>query len=228
MSSVRHSTALTRRAVQLASLLIRPIAWPGWGIEYLIHLKHPGWQFSTYTSIPYFLSLFVLATSGVIYLPLPFAWIAFYPLAAAFLLATWLSIAIALGRRGSAYHLLREMARRDYSVPEAPMLNNPRSVFGAGCAFAYSAYSFGLLFLMIFRTYPTSFNGIIDGGRLWVAWQFQYFSAATITTIGYGDIHPTSFLSQAGVVLEAAAGIFYVVFLFAAIVSHHVGRLNNP
>ena len=80
---------------------------------------------------------------------------------------------------------------------------------------------------MMFRVSPESFNGITDGGRLWVAWQLQYFSAVTIATIGYGDIHPTSFLSQAAVVLEAAAGIFYIVFLFAAIVSHHVNRLNN-
>ena len=207
--------------------MIRPIAWPGWGIEYLVHLKHPGWQFSTFTSVPYFLSLFILATVGVIYLPLRFAWIAFYPLGAAFLLATWVSITIALGRRGTAYHLLREITRRNYPIPESAVMANPRSVFGAGCAYAFSAYFFGLLFFMLFRMSPNSFNGVTDGGQLWVAWQFQYFSAVTIATIGYGDIHPTSWLAQAGVVLEAASGIFYVVFLFAAIVSHHVTRLNN-
>jgi hypothetical protein len=52
-------------------VLILPIALPGWAIEYLVHSRRPGWEFSTFTSLPYFLILFALATIGVVYLPLP-------------------------------------------------------------------------------------------------------------------------------------------------------------
>jgi len=209
------------------SLLIRPIAIPGWGIEYLVQKKYPRWRFTTRNAAPYFSCLFTLATVAAVYLPLPFAWIGFYPLGAAVLLASWFSVAIALGRRGTVYYLLREMARRDSPVSDTPLLGSSQAVFGAASAYLATAYCFGIWFLMVFRLDPHSFTGITDGGRAWLFWQFQYFSVVTVTTIGYGEIHPTTWLAQVGVVLEAIGGIAYVVFLFAAIVSYHVGRLER-
>jgi len=50
-----------------------------------------------------------------------------------------------------------------------------------------------------------------------------YFSFVTLTTLGYGDISPTTPIAEVIVVLEAVTGMFY----FAVIVASLIGGIRN-
>lgn len=59
-----------------------------------------------------------------------------------------------------------------------------------------------------------------DGGRRWQ--HIQYFSFATLTTVGYGDIVPVSPAARALASLEAICGQFYLAVLVAGLVGVRV------
>jgi uncharacterized membrane protein len=48
---------------------------------------------------------------------------------------------------------------------------------------------------------------------------FLYFSLATLTTLGYGDITPVTTLARTSATLEAVTGVFYSAVLVARLVS---------
>ena len=50
----------------------------------------------------------------------------------------------------------------------------------------------------------------------------QYFSFATLTTLGYGDVLPISGVARAAVILEAVLGQFYLAVLVARLIGLHV------
>ena len=53
-----------------------------------------------------------------------------------------------------------------------------------------------------------------------IAWtRLVYFSFTTLTTLGYGDISPTTPFAQTWSVLEAGTGVLYVAVLVARLVS---------
>jgi voltage-gated potassium channel Kch len=45
-----------------------------------------------------------------------------------------------------------------------------------------------------------------------------YFSFVTLTTLGYGDMSPTTPTAQVLVVLEAVTGMFYLAIIVASLV----------
>ena len=49
--------------------------------------------------------------------------------------------------------------------------------------------------------------------------QLLYFSLTTITTLGYGDIHPLTPLAQIWSTMEAATSVIYMAVLMARLVS---------
>jgi hypothetical protein len=59
----------------------------------------------------------------------------------------------------------------------------------------------------------------LDHERLTSFSQLTYFSFVTISTLGYGDITPTSTWTQSLTWMEAVAGQFYVTILVAWLVS---------
>jgi len=54
-----------------------------------------------------------------------------------------------------------------------------------------------------------------------------YFSAITITTLGYGDITPTSSLGMGLVALESIIGIIYIALFSGAIWQTHISNLEK-
>ncbi len=55
---------------------------------------------------------------------------------------------------------------------------------------------------------------------------FLYFSFATITTLGYGDVIPVSPLMRNIAILEAVFGQFYIAIVVAYILSRYIQRKN--
>lgn len=58
-----------------------------------------------------------------------------------------------------------------------------------------------------------------------VAWpQFLYFSYATITTLGFGDIVPASNIAGILTVAEAVVGVLYIAIMMARLVGMYAGE----
>ena len=55
-----------------------------------------------------------------------------------------------------------------------------------------------------------------------------YFSFATLTTIGYGDIIPASKAARMLAVLEAMTGIFYIAVVISRLVALYSSRPEPP
>ena len=88
-------------------------------------------------------------------------------------------------------------------------------IYGAVFCYFLMALSWGLLYEQMERWQSGSFN-LADGPHSTAA--FFYFSLVTITTLGYGDILPTSPVSRLAAGVEAAIGLLYVAVFIGRIV----------
>jgi voltage-gated potassium channel len=55
-----------------------------------------------------------------------------------------------------------------------------------------------------------------------------YFSGAAITTLGYGDIHPTHWVSRLLAIYEAMSGLFLSILAIGVYISQIVRRVDDP
>jgi hypothetical protein len=93
------------------------------------------------------------------------------------------------------------------------------TLFGALAAYLAAAVLFAMIYTLIARTSPGAFEPpqpVLDGQS-----DLYYFSFVTITSLGYGDVSPTSDLTRILAPLEAVLG----AILLAALVGRIVGLL---
>ena len=64
----------------------------------------------------------------------------------------------------------------------------------------------GIEFILIVLTFATVFNGV-ESSQDYSFSESLYFTLATLSTVGYGDIHPITFLGR-------VCSIIMIVFLF--------------
>lgn len=92
----------------------------------------------------------------------------------------------------------------------------------------------GGLFVPIYGLIETLQPGsFIDGAATsgtFVHWQqFIYYSYATLTTLGYGDILPITMWARSAAALEAISGVLYIAILMARLVGLYAVELEeNP
>lgn len=55
-----------------------------------------------------------------------------------------------------------------------------------------------------------------------------YFSFVTLTTVGYGDVHPATHHAQVFAVGEAIAGQLYITIFIARLVGLHIHHMSHP
>jgi len=80
---------------------------------------------------------------------------------------------------------------------------------------------FAGLFSSIYHVHPAQSFAITNDPSTHMSWSmFLYFSFMTISTLGYGDIHPTSALTQTLTSLEVLIGIAWTIIVFAAVVAY--------
>ncbi len=104
------------------------------------------------------------------------------------------------------------------------------TIAGAVCVYILMGYAWGLgYFIMeawspaaIIHTTPLPPDRV--GGLLEATSDAVYFSFATLTTLGYGDITPLSAGARTLAVLEAIMGQLYLVVLIARFVGLHIVR----
>jgi hypothetical protein len=82
-------------------------------------------------------------------------------------------------------------------------------------------YLFAILYRLVEKYQHGSF--FIEGPEKRGVAEYVYFSFVTMTTVGYGDMHPTSALAQRLSVIQAIWGHFY----FALVVAYLLNKLSR-
>ncbi len=85
-----------------------------------------------------------------------------------------------------------------------------------------------IIYLLLLTIDVQSFTGI----EAVVNWKMMfshiaYYSFITLTTVGYGDIHPSSPLAEFFASMEAIAGVFYVATIVSSLISLRLAAMQN-
>ncbi len=103
---------------------------------------------------------------------------------------------------------------------------NRETIFAAIVAYLLMALMWAFLYMILERVSPGSFS-FPDKGSWGETMRFEYLSFVTITTLGYGDITPTTDQASALVLTEAFVGQIYLVVLVAWLVGMFVSRKSK-
>jgi voltage-gated potassium channel len=103
-------------------------------------------------------------------------------------------------------------------------------IYGAICVYLLIGFAWAFGYGIIELLNPGSFSGLaeIDAndhvGRIM---PLQYFSFATLTTLGFGDILPRAPVARTLATLEAVTGQIYLTVLIARLVGLHIVHANS-
>ena len=90
-------------------------------------------------------------------------------------------------------------------------------ISGAIAVYLLMGIAWSVVFVLIEGVQPGSFAlGGAERGTIWS--QLLYFSFATITTLGYGDVAPLTPLARTWAILEAVCGSMYLAVLISRLV----------
>jgi hypothetical protein len=104
------------------------------------------------------------------------------------------------------------------------------------CVYLLMGHMWGSLYGVIYLLAPGAFHlpvGWMTAAEQGIARDvpvnlLTYFSFMTLTTVGYGDVLPTSGSARAAVTLEAVLGHFYLAVLVARLVGLHIADMRRP
>lgn len=104
---------------------------------------------------------------------------------------------------------------------------NRNRLVGSICVYLLMGVSWGVLFYYLEALSPGSFKGVPLGSPDNTLQDFLYYSFVTLTTLGYGDISPTSPVAQTVSYLEAVAGAVYLAVLVAVLVGTFFAQVRD-
>ncbi len=91
-------------------------------------------------------------------------------------------------------------------------------LFAIGAAFTLVAWSFAYAYIVVQAIEPGSFTAAVDpqGQRSWT--EILYLSFTTLSGVGLSDISPIKGHARSVVMLEQAAGIFYIAMVVTRLI----------
>ena len=103
------------------------------------------------------------------------------------------------------------------------------TMYGAVCVYLLVGVTFGSLYDLIETLHPGSFQINVDvAGPGEIRWRtLIFFSFMTLTTIGFGDITPTTVQTQSLTAIEGVIGVLYVAVLIARVVGIYARRTSE-
>ena len=99
------------------------------------------------------------------------------------------------------------------------------AIAGALCGYVLIGVAFGHIYCLVDESIAGSFRGT-DGNAETNHFVLTYFSFITLTTVGYGDITPTSGPARSLSVVEAVTGQFYLAVLIAGLIGKRAGQAS--
>ncbi|MBP0020142.1 MAG: two pore domain potassium channel family protein [Cyanobacteria bacterium SBLK] len=103
-----------------------------------------------------------------------------------------------------------------------PSLNKLSCVlFLLGLGFLTIIFGFASLYTDLLRQNPDNFVGLQDG------FLSIYFSIVTFSTVGYGDIHPTSMISRSAVICEIFIAMFFSLIAISTTLSWTIAHKRS-
>jgi hypothetical protein len=100
------------------------------------------------------------------------------------------------------------------------------TMYGAVCVYLLVGVTFGSLYDLVETLQPGSFQINVDtAGLAEIRWRtLIFFSFMTLTTIGLGDVTPTTVQAQSLTLIEGVIGVLYLAVLIARIVGIYARR----
>jgi hypothetical protein len=95
-------------------------------------------------------------------------------------------------------------------------------IFAAICVYLLIGFVWTYAYAILDDMRPGSFADSTETGQTDYVTQLRYFSFATLTTLGYGDVLPRSSTARTMAVLEAVMGQIYLAVLVARLVGLHI------
>jgi len=96
---------------------------------------------------------------------------------------------------------------------------NMNIVSGAVCTYLLIGVMFAFLYSLLFMLDPTSFTNVSVSVDDVSPLNFLYYSFVTLTTLGFGDITPSSMTAKFWSITEAIMGVLFIAVLIGRIVS---------
>lgn len=100
-------------------------------------------------------------------------------------------------------------------------------IFASLVVYLLMAVTWSYLYLLTDYLVPGSFAALEGVAPAERHMALIYYSFVTITTLGYGDITPSSEIARSVTILEATIGQLYMVVLVAWLVGMHVSRKSR-
>ena len=97
-------------------------------------------------------------------------------------------------------------------------------IVGSVALYLLIGYIYALFYTILLEFSPNALNGVDAGFWYDNLSTTTYFSFVTLTTLGYGDISPSTPVAQVIVILEAVTGMFYLAVIVASLIG---GRRNR-
>ena len=96
---------------------------------------------------------------------------------------------------------------------------NMNIVSGAVCTYLLIGVMFAFLYSLLFMLDPSSFTNVSVNVDDVSPLNFLYYSFVTLTTLGFGDITPSSMTAKFWSITEAIMGVLFIAVLIGRIVS---------
>jgi hypothetical protein len=91
-------------------------------------------------------------------------------------------------------------------------------IVGSVALYLLIGFIWSIFYTILLEFSPDALNGI-DAGLWYDNYPLTtYFSFVTLTTLGYGDISPSTPIAQVIVILEAITGMFYLAVIVASLI----------
>lgn len=99
---------------------------------------------------------------------------------------------------------------------------NRNRLVGAVCLYMLMGVAWAVAYTMVELVTPGSFAGVsTHPGQGWDS-NWLYFSFITMSTLGYGDVTPTSPMARMLAYMQAMFGLFYIAVLVSGLVGAYV------
>jgi hypothetical protein len=97
------------------------------------------------------------------------------------------------------------------------------SLFGAICSYLLTGFAWGLIYLLINTIDSTAFSQTLIESTIHESLKKAfYYSFTTLTTLGYGDILPTTDIARTASWIEAVVGQIYLVVWISELVGRRI------